>query len=179
VATGWGYSVDVLLPIIPVHDGNRANGLTFTGSFVNGSGIADTYTGLNGGLSSVTSAPGLTPATGYLAAVDPGLVAFSANGKLNTIAWRSFIVGLQYYLPPSGRVWVSANYSNMYSNNIQLYGNPASIFYSSNWADANVFWDATNAIRFGVEYAWFRQTRVANNDQATDNRVQFSAYYLF
>ena len=178
VTTGWGYSVDVLLPIVPVHGGNRGNGLTFTGSFANGSGIADLYTGLNGGLASTVSAPGLTPATGYVANVDPGLVAFSANGSLHTIAWRSFIVGLQYYLPPAGRVWVSANYSNMYSSNIGSFANPANVFDRSNWADANVFWDATNAIRFGAEYAWFRQNR-ANGDQATNNRVQFSAYYLF
>jgi hypothetical protein len=55
---------------------------------------------------------------------------------------------------------------------------PGSVFERSHWADANVFWDATNAIRFGLEYAWFRQYRV-NGDSATDNRVQFSAFYLF
>jgi hypothetical protein len=179
VTTGWGYSVDLLVPIIPVRDGNRGNTLTFTGSFVNGAGIADLYTGLNGGLGSSISAPGMPPpASGYVANVDPGLVAFAPDGSLHAIAWRSVIVGLQYYLPPAGRVWVSANYSNMFSNNIGEFANPALVFDRSNWADANVFWDATNAVRFGLEYAWFRQTRV-NGDQATNNRVQFSAYYLF
>ncbi len=179
VTTGWGYSIDALIPIIPARGTSRGNALTFTGSFVNGRGIADTYTGLNGGLGGAASTPGLgTLAPGYVAAVDPGLVMFGTDGSLNAIAWRSFIVGLQYYLPSDGRVWFSANYSNMYSSNIGDYANPANVFDRSNWADANVFWDATNAVRFGLEYAWFRQNRV-NGNTATDNRVQFSAYYLF
>lgn len=178
VTTGWGYSIDALVPIIPVSGTHRANGLTLTASFANGAGISDLYTGLNGGLGGPASTPGLTPATGYVAAVDPGLVMFGVDGSLNAIAWRSLIVGLQYYLPPAGRIWLSANYSNMYSSNIASYSNPANVFERSNWADVNVFWDATNAVRFGAEYAWFRQNR-ANGNEATDNRVQFSAYYLF
>ena len=179
VATGWGYSLDALIPIIPVHGNDRSNGLTFTGSFVNGSGINDLYTGLTGGLGGAASTPGLTPAAGYVPNIDSGFAMFSADGKLNTINWRSYLVGLQYYLPIlDGRVWVSANYSNMYSSNIAQFANPANVFERSNWADGNIFWDATNAVRFGLEYAWFHQNR-PNGNTATDNRVQFSAWYLF
>jgi hypothetical protein len=178
VTTGWGYSVDLLLPIIPVRNDNRGNGLTLTASFVNGAGISDLFTSLSGGLGSPASTPGLTPPSGYAPAIDPGLVMFGTDGSLNAIKWRAFIVGLQYYLPPSGRVWVSVNYSDMYSANIADYANPASVFDRSHFADANVFWDATNAVRFGLEYAWFRQYR-ANGDAATNNRVQFSAFFLF
>jgi len=179
VTTGWGVSVDALIPIIPVHGTSRANGLTFTGSFVSGAGINDLYTSLSGGLGSPASTPGLTPVAGYSAAVDSGAVMFGTDGSLNAIKWQSFILGLQYYLPIiDGRVWVSANYSNMYSSNIADFANPANVFERSNWADANVFWDATNAVRFGLEYAWFRQNR-ANGNEATNNRVQFSAFYLF
>jgi hypothetical protein len=110
--------------------------------------------------------------------VDPGLVMFGTDGSLNAIKWRAFIVGIQYYLPPTGRLWVSANYSDMFSSNIWEYAAAGSVFERSHWADANVFWDATNAIRFGLGYSWFRQYRV-NGDSATDNRVQFSAFYLF
>jgi hypothetical protein len=178
VATGWGYSIDALVPIIPVQGTDRSNGLTFTGSYVNGSGTSDLYTNLTGGLGNAASTPGLTPAAGYVPNIDNGLVMFSANGKLNPINWRSFILGLQYYLPNSGRVWVSANYANIYSTNIAQYANPASVFQRGQFADGNVFWDATNAVRFGLEYAWFFQNR-PNGNTATDNRVQFSAFYLF
>jgi hypothetical protein len=178
VTQGWGYSLDALVPIIPVSGTDRSNAMTFTGSFVNGTAINDLYTGLTGGLGNPASTPGLTPATGYVPNIDSGYVMFSADGKLHTINWRSFILGLQYYLPGSGRVWVSANYANIYSTNIAQYANPANVFQRAQFADGNIFWDATNAVRFGLEYAWFFQNR-PNGDTATNNRVQFSAFYLF
>jgi len=47
--TGWGVSLDALVPVIPAHDADdRGNRLTLTGSFVTGSGIADLITS-NGG----------------------------------------------------------------------------------------------------------------------------------
>jgi len=69
-ATGLGYSIDALIPIIPVHDlENRTIGLTLTGSFVTGQGIADLYTGgLTGGaVFPLAAAPG-GPFTGYYSA---------------------------------------------------------------------------------------------------------------
>ncbi len=176
--TGWGVSVDALIPIIPVHGTSRANGLTFTGSFVTGAGIADTFTSLSGGLGSPASTPGITAVSGYNPAIDSGLVMFGTDGTLNAISWRSFILGIQYYLPGGGRFWVSANYANIYSTNIAQLGNPANVFQRGQFADGNLFWDATNAVRFGLEYAWFFQNR-PNGDTATNNRVQFSAFYLF
>jgi hypothetical protein len=38
--------------------------------------------------------------------------------------------------------------------------------------------DATQAIRFGLEYAWVRQTYL-DGTKGTNNRVQFSAFYIF
>ena len=177
VTTGWGYSVDALIPIIPVRGDSRANGLTLTGSFVNGYGISDLYTGLNGGI-------GIAPTpqfpSSYAPNIDSGLVGFWQDGSVHAIAWRSYIVGLQYYLPPSGRFWISANNSDMYSQNATAfaYGSNNKVFDRSHYADGNLFWDATNAVRFGLAYAWFRQYFV-NGAQATDNRVQLSTYFLF
>ena len=180
VTEGWGYDIDLLLPLVPVSGTSRANGLTFTGDYVNGRGINDVYTGLSGGVSSTSSLLN----TANQVNTDPSLVgevAYDANGKLNTIAWREFLVGLQYYLPiDDGRVWVSGNFSQMYSNNIQNYaGNGKAAFFRENWMDVNVFWDATNAIRFGLEYAMVRQFYVSTDAPATNNRIQFSAWYLF
>jgi len=172
VTEGWAWGLDVLLPIIPVSNNNRANGLTFTGSLVYGSGINDLYTGLTNASAAGSRLGAATNDAGLV-----GEVGFGANGKLNAINWRSFIVGLQYYFPGDGRFWVSGNYSQMYSFNVQNFGGT---YFRSNFAEANMFWDATNAIRFGLGYSWFRQNYVNPfNATATNNRVQLSAWYLF
>ena len=55
----------------------------------------------------------------YRPNIDSGIVTFDADGNLKTIDWRALVVGFQYYLPVAdGRVWVSANYSQLKSNNI-------------------------------------------------------------
>jgi hypothetical protein len=177
--TGWGVSIDALLPIIPASMENRANALTFTGSFVTGTGISDLYAGLTGGLPS-PSYPAPAMGAAIAAPVDPGLVEFDAGGGLHTIDWTSYILGLQYYLPPAGKIWVAANYSHMKSGNIDsAWANTtARVFKQSEWFDGNLFWDATPAARFGVEYAHYRQT-YGDGVEGTNHRVQFSSFYLF
>ncbi|HET7540930.1 MAG TPA: hypothetical protein VFK05_13700 [Polyangiaceae bacterium] len=180
---GWGLSIDALLPIIPATLAKRANALTVTGSFVTGTGISDLYTGLTGGVGFPAPAnPGMmTPPPTYAADIDNGLVTFDENGKIHTIDWQSYIVGIQYYLPPAGKVWLSANYSAMKSNNAASYTNAAGlskIFDKSYWLDANVFCDVTAAVRLGAEYAYFHQT-YADGVAAKNTRLQFSGFYLF
>src|SRR6185312_3441359 len=47
---GYGYSLDLLLPVIPASDVNHPdNALTLQASLVYGQAIADLYTGLTGG----------------------------------------------------------------------------------------------------------------------------------
>ena len=176
-----GISVDALIPVIPATMENRSNGLTLNGSFVTGSGIADLYTGLTGGVTfPALPNPGMTtPAPTYTPDVDPGLVTFDSNGNLHPINWQSYMVGLQYYLPPSGKFWISGNYSHMKSSNAADYvSDKTKVFTKSDWADGNIFWDATGPLRFGVEYAYFHQT-YADDKAAKNHRVQFSAFYIF
>ncbi len=180
---GFGLSVDALIPIIPATMDKRANALTLTGSFVTGSGISDLYTGLNGGVSfpNPPNPDMVSPAPTYSADIDNGLVTFDGNGKIHTIDWKSYIIGIQYYLPPSGKVWVSANYSGMKSNNAASYTSAAGlakIFNKSYWADVNLFCDVTSAVRLGAEYAYFHQT-YADGVEAKNTRLQFSGFYLF
>jgi len=180
---GWGVSIDALVPIIPATMTKRANALTVTGSFVTGSGISDLYTGLTGGVTfpAPPNPDMVTPPPTYPADIDNGMVTFDANGKIHTIDWQSFIVGAQYYLPPTGKIWLSANYSAMKSNNAARYTNTAGlskIFVKSYWADANVFCDVTAAVRVGAEYAYFHQT-YADGVAAKSTRLQFSGFYLF
>jgi hypothetical protein len=176
--TGSGISIDGLIPIIPGSLDKKGNSLTLTGSFVTGSGINDLYTGLTGGL----TMPAMTNADGSAGtfAIDNGLVTWTKQGALKTINWQSYILGLQYYLPISnGNVWVAGNYSSMYSSNALRYNNHAAgVFNRSTWYDVNLFYDMTKAVRFGGEYAQFKQ-RYGDGHEPRNKRLQFSAFYIF
>lgn len=172
--SGAAYSIDLLLPIIPGTLKDRGNALTLNASFANGSGFSDLFTGLNGGV----RFPSLPGGATYSANVDTGLVIFTPDGMLQTVDWRAFLVGLQYYLPPDGKLWISGNFSQMYSANAASFGPASGVFNHSWWADGNIFYDLTPAVRFGLEYAYFSQTFV-DNVNATNHRVQFSAWYIF
>jgi hypothetical protein len=159
-ATGWGLSVDALVPVIPAASADdRGNRLTLIGSFVKGTGIADLITSGGGAQFQLLPNPAqASPPFVYTPDIDNGLVAFDGNGVLHTIAWQAFRVGLQYYLPPSGRLLFSANYTQSHSGNLAklfLPGNSqiellGTIAHTSRYADANLFWDVTPAARIGV-----------------------------
>jgi hypothetical protein len=179
---GYGYSVDALIPVIPATSINGNNALTLTGSFVYGQAIADLYTGLSGGAgfpALPAGATGVVPT--YPQDIDNGLAAFTADGVLHAIRWESVIVGAQYYLPTPNRMWVSANYSHMYSSDIaalETASNSSKMFNKSDWADGNLFVEANAAVRFGLEYAYFHQNYL-DGSKGKDSRVQFSAFYIF
>ncbi len=178
-ATGYGVSFDGLLPIIPATIDDRSNAVTLTGSYVRGSGIQDLYSGFSNGGGTLSASPG----SGQLAgsnAIDNGLAAFDSTGKLQSIDVRSFIVGAQYYLPiDRGAVWVAGNYSQVNSDNADLNASaPRGAFLRSRWADACIFWDATPAVRFGAEYAWF-ENLLADKTLAHNQRYQLSVFYIF
>lgn len=175
-AVGSGVAVDALLPIVPVNGASRANALTLTAEYVRGTGIADQFTGLTGGVGfpSLATPPGAT----YAPDVDAGLAVYDKKGNLHTIDWDSWIAGIQYYTPFSDDVWVALNVSQMHSANADPFGAGNKVFTRTLWADANVFYDMTKAVRLGVEYARFDQT-YADQTNAVNHRVQFSAFYLF
>jgi len=178
---GWGVSVDALIPLIPATTGVAENALTFTGSFVYGQSIADLYTGLTGGVGFAAPPPNaMGVAQTYPQDIDNGLAVFTADGVLHAVRWQSYILGLQYYLPTPNKTFLAVNYSHMSSSDIAdatTAKNPK-VFNKSDWADANLFVDANAAIRFGLEYAYFRQTYL-DGTNAKNSRVQFSAFYIF
>lgn len=187
-ATGWGVSVDALLPVIPGRDANdRGNRLTLTGSFVEGTGIADLVTAGGGATFPTLPNPAqANPPPLYSPDIDNGLVTFDRTGVLHTIDWRTLMVGLQYYLPPSGRVIFSVNYTQSYSKNMaSLYPRGGAeiellsrVAHLSRYADANLFWDVTPAVRVGgsVQY-----TTVEYIDGETPHNVRGmgQAVYVF
>ncbi len=179
-------AVDAFLPVIPGSKDSMGNSLSILGEFVTGSGIADMYTGLNGGVGNTTlPAPPTAVAPATMAAqqfadIDPGLAVYDTAGAVHFIQWQTIRAGLQYYFAGlDGKMWFSANYSNVSSNNSGQFGLTASkTLKSMNWVDANLMGDLTPAIRLGIEYAAYLQTY---NDEttATDHRVQGSAFYIF
>lgn len=163
--TGQGIAINALIPVIPVKTiENRNNALTITGEFSTGSGIADMYTGMDGGSRfPLLPNPAMTaPAVQYQANVDPGLVTFDRNFTLQTISWKAIVVGAQYYLPiGGGRVWVSGLYTRTWSDDIKRLTPAASwggIFTKMEYVDANVGFDITPALVLGLSFQTVKQT---------------------
>lgn len=185
---GWGLSIDALIPVIPGNDAyDRGNRLTIIGSFVTGTGIADLITAGGGARFPTLPNPAqANPPPEYSANIDDGLVSFDTQGVLHAIDWRALKVGLQYYLPPSGRVIFSANYTYAHSKNlsklfpkggaeIELLGRVAD---TSQYGDVNLFFDATPAVRFGVSGQYTKVTYL-DGEQPHNLRGMALALYAF
>jgi hypothetical protein len=114
-------------------------------------------------------------------------VAFDSNGVLHTINWQTFVVGLQYYLPPRGRIFVSGNYSQGKSNNIaslyhpisprQPWVNALGVFQTSRYMDGNIFFDVTPAVRMGLSYQRVDQ-KLADDTNVHNNRFEMTFLYF-
>ncbi len=164
-ATARGFVANAVLPVVPVKDvSNRGNALTLTGEFSIGSGIADLYTGMTGGMRFATlpnpeplQIPPLYPQN-----IDSGLVTFDRNFNAKTINWRAFVVGLQYYLPiAKGRVWLTVTYSNVHSDNIKALTpipNLGGVFSNAEYVDGNLMVQLTTALQLGLSSQTYEQT---------------------
>lgn len=185
-ATGWGVSLDTLVPIIAARDADdRGNRLTFTGSFVTGSGIADLITA--GGGASFPTLPNpaqMNPPPLYTQNIDDGLVTFDTQGVAHTIDWWAMRLGIQYYIPPTGRLIVSANYTQAHSGNMaQLFPKGgaeiellARVADRTHYADVNLMWDATPSIRVGLSGQY---THVVYLDKDAPNNLRVMAQGLY
>jgi predicted porin len=182
--TGWGVSLDGMIPIVARPNAkDKANALTATGSFVVGHGIGDLMGGLSGGASFPALPPAMpggasTPFTGN---IDPGMVTYDSNGDLHTINWKTFMVGLQYYLPPNGQVTIGANYTQGSSDNITdgLTGSAlTSVMKKSQFFELVALGDITPAVRAGLAWQRIEQTR-GDDQHPRNNRVELSVYFFF
>lgn len=175
--TGAAGAIDAFLPVIPGSRGHMGNSLSLNGEFASGYGDADLYTGLTGG---TTLAGGLTLPATYTQDLDNGIASFTSTGALNLIQWTSYLLGLQYYLPgANGDVWISGNFSHMESSNTPtLYPGSAKVRGAEDWWDANLFFNATPALRLGFEYAQFIDHYV-DGSSPLNQRVQFSGFFLY
>jgi hypothetical protein len=187
--SGWGMAVDAFLPVIPAaSQDDRSNRLTLTGSFVMGTGIADLITSGGGAKFPNLPNPGQAiPAPKYEQNIDSALVAFDADGEVHTINWTAFRVGLQYYLPPSGRLLFSANYTQSHSDNLsKLYPQGGAevellgeIADTSRYLDANLFWDATPALRLGISGQYTQVEYLDRKNKPHNIRGMAQTVYVF
>jgi hypothetical protein len=162
---GYGAAVSLLAPLIPASaQYDHGNALTLTGEFSIGTGIADMYSGMDGG-SRFPLLPGITasmPALQYQANVDPGLVTFDRTFNVKTINWRALVGGLQYYLPmESNRIWASVVYSRAWSDNLKALTPMTSlgaVFTKTEYIDGSIQMELTPAVILGVSFQTVQQT---------------------
>ncbi|HEX8106474.1 MAG TPA: hypothetical protein VF516_02050, partial [Kofleriaceae bacterium] len=176
---GYGLAVDALLPIVPATKESKANALTLGGEFVTGGGIADLYTGLNGGVSLPATIPGTMPAAAFAPNIDNGLVGYlTSDASVHAVRWQSFGAFAQYFLPPKGNVVVIVNYSHLSSDNTHNFGAANAAFEKQDYVDGDLMFDVTPAVRFGAGFVWLKQTYV-DGVEAHDYRGQLSAMFIF
>jgi hypothetical protein len=178
------FAIDGFVPIIPGSKQKKGNSLSLTGEFARGSGFADMYTSLTGGagfpsVPAPAGSPAGTAATPFAADIDNGIVTYDANGVLHSIDWQSYMIGAQYYFPGvDGKLWLSGNYSHMFSDNIAQYGTATKLTSVYDWFDVNLFVDPVPALRLGVEYANFN-TQYVDGQHAINHRAQLSGFFIF
>jgi hypothetical protein len=180
--TGKGLSLNALIPVIPRTAKSKGNALTVLGAFSTGTGIGDLYA-LTGGayFPALPNPTGATPAPTYAQDIDNGLVTYDPQGRLQTINWKTYFAGAQYYLPPSGRVWLGTNYGYVNSTNLGNLGlAPTRIIPKETFWNAVAFYEITPkapAIT-ALEYSELKQT-YGDGVTAKNKRVQLSFYYSF
>jgi hypothetical protein len=177
--TGNVVALNAFVPVIPAKErGGFAFSLLGEGSI--GTGMADLFTGLSGGaaignpVGTNLNAAAATNPNSYLPFqdIDTGIAGFNKAGKLDTVDFRTLLVGGQFSY---GKVVLAGNYSNVYSDNVQQF---AGAWNQQDWWDANLIVDPWAGVRFGVEYARTLQRRLTGT--ATNNsRVFFGSFFIF
>jgi hypothetical protein len=105
---------------------------------------------------------------------------------LNTIDWQVFRVGAQYYLPPSGRVRIAAEFIQAYSKNMfDLYPRGGAendlithIADRLRYIEGNIFWDVTPEVRIGAA-GIYTQVEYIDGDKPHNYRGKLNAMYFF
>jgi hypothetical protein len=185
VVYAGGAAADVFIPIIPAHGSDLSNALSLVGEFSWGTGIADLYLNLTGGVlfPSLPNPHNTLPAPTYTPNIDNGIATYDANGALHTIDWQAFMVGANYHLPPrhGTMFWISGTYSQNYSDNAvavtpslgQTY-----VWNKGRYWDATVWWDITPAFQMALSCQTMTQT-FGDGVNATNRRGEASWWMFF
>jgi hypothetical protein len=178
--TGAALAVDAFIPVLPGGKDSKGNSLALNGEVSTGSGAGDMYTSLTGGVANpaLPTPMGATSAPMFDPHIDNGIAIYDAQAQLHLVRWTAFVVGIQYYLPGSGNVFVSANYSHAQSPTTRQLGAAARTRHAEDWFDFNLYWDVVASVRVGAEYAHFRD-EYNDSGHATNRRGVVSAAFLF
>jgi hypothetical protein len=167
--------VDAFVPVLPAKErGGLA--ISLLGEATTGSGYSDLFSGLTGG-ATVGQPTGVSAATyGTFQDLDAGMAGWDTSGILRTVNWRTLLLDAQISY---GKVILAGNYSNVYSDNVQLF-TPAATgnWYQQTWWDVNLIVDPWPGVRFGLEYARTLQRRVGGA-LANNSRIFFAGFFLF
>ena len=162
-----------------------SNALSFSGEFTDGTGIADLYPNLTGGVgfpqlpnpNNDLSVPTYTPN------IDPGVATFDADSVLQTINWLTLVANIQYHLPISdGRAaWISATYSYLHSNNVLSLTPQAGVPYAwskGQYVDGTRWIGLTPAAQIALSGQWTQQT-FGDGVNADNIRGEGSFFFFF
>lgn len=171
--TGSAIAVDAFVPILPAKErGNLA--VSVLGEFTTGSGYSDLFTGLSGG-AAVGQPAGVTAAAyAPFQNLDAGPAGWDISGVLRTVEWRTLLLDAQISY---GKVILAGNYSNVYSDNVQVF--TGANWFQQTWWDANLIYDPWPGVRFGLEFARTLQRKVVGNALANNSRLFFTGLLLF
>jgi hypothetical protein len=178
-------AIDGLLPIIASEDGkSAANTLTLMAEFTIGQGYGDEFPNWSGNLASLTSggssivtSSGLVPGS-----VQPnlgsGLAGYDPNGTFTLVHLQTFNIQAQYHLPEGWDTFVTAGYTQLYSNNVDNLASASINYDRAETLFVNVFHSFSKQVRVGAEVDQFRTT-YSDTNLNKDYRVGFSTYFIF
>jgi hypothetical protein len=183
-ANAGGIAVDVFLPIIPAHGVDMSNALSVSGELTYGTGIADMYPSLSGGVGfpQLPNPNNDLAVPTYIPNIDPGVATFDAEDVLHTVNWRMIVASAQYHLPFDGgrAAWISGTYSNAQSNNALELTPQAGIAYvwsKGQYADGTLWLGLTPAVQVGLSGQWTQQT--FGDGVSAQNLRGEGSFYLF
>ncbi len=185
IAHGYGAVVSLFLPIIPARGKNLSNTLSVTGEVSTGTGIADLYLTLNGGVlfPSLPNPKNVLPAPTYTPNIDNGIVTFDVDGKLRTINWQGMMVNAHYHLPfRDGKMLsLSGTYSQVRSTNaMSLTPRQGRYFVwdKGHNIDGTLWWSITPSFQMALSYSMMQQT-YGDGVIAKNNRAEAAWWFFF
>jgi hypothetical protein len=180
--TAGAYAFDFSVPIIPSTDGkDRSNTLIWMGEVMSGSGVGGLeFSGLTLGVPGI-GAPAAGSNTG--SAIDSGIAGVNIAGGVEPIRYRTFRTHVQYSLP-GGKWALSSGYAQVEGRNLDRFANTtkteATLIPKIQFGYVSAFYDAAAWLRFAAEVNQTRDTyNDAANRHATNNRYQFSTFFIF
>jgi hypothetical protein len=185
VATGWGVVADAFIPLIPASGNDLSNTLSVTVEASKGTGIADLYLTLTGGVlfPSLPNPHNVLPAPVYTPNIDQGIVTYDVDGNLRTIDWEGAMVNAHYHLPfRQGKMLsLSGTFSGLRSSNALRWTpvqGQAFVWDKGYYVDGTLWWCVTPALQLAVSYQRQNQ-RFGDGVMAVNNRVHSGIWFFF